>query len=383
MSATVADGPGALLDAVAAFARERVAPGAAAWSMGAEPDQALFEAAGALGLTRLCAPVAAGGGGHGFAVKAKACALLAAADFGFAMGVVNTHNAALRLACSAAPALAASLLPDLLAGRAAACTALTEPGAGSDVAAIATTARRPPGGGWRLDGEKTWIVNGRRAAVAVVYAQCGAAGDSGGVAAFAVPLDAPGCARYPLDAPFAQTSMGVGGFTLTDVRLSDDHLLLPPGAAFDAILDEINGARAYVAAMACAMLAAAVDAAGDWGARRRSFGRPLWDHQSWRFGLAAAAVDLAAARALTDAAVDAVQDGAPAQMLSAQAKLAAIAACKRHLPALMHAMGAEGLRAEHPFARHLAAAQIAALTDGSTEMLLERVARLMRRDTRA
>lgn len=371
-------GAGEMLDAVAAFARDRVAPAAGAWAMGAEPDPVLFEAAAALGLMRLSVPEAAGGLGLGFGEKARACAALAAADFGFAMAVVNTHNAALRIAASAPPALAARLLPDLLSGRVAACTALTEPGTGSDVAAMVTTARRVPGG-WRLDGEKAWIVNGRRAALAIVYAQCGEPGDSAGIAAFAVPLDAPGCTRYPLDSPLAQTAMGTGGFTFADVRLPDDHLLFPPGTAFGAILDEINGARAYVAAMACAMLDAAIGAAGAWGESRRSFGQTLWEHQAWRLGLAAAAVDLAAARALTDAAVAAVDGGAPAQMLCAQAKLSATAACQRHLPVLLHAMGAEGLRPDHPMTRHLAAAQIATLTDGSTEMLLERVARLMRR----
>jgi len=372
----------ALLASVAAFAREEVAPQAAAWSMGAAPEPALLERAGALGLMRIEVPLAAGGLSLGFALKARLCALLAAADFGFAMSVVNTQNAALRLARSARPRIVEALLPDLLAGRASACTALTEPGAGSDVAAMAMTARRVTGG-WRLDGEKTWIVNARHARVAIVYAQCAEPGDAAGIGAFAVPLDGRGCRRRALDAPFAQTSTGTGGIVLEDCRLSEDHQLVPPGEAFGAILDEINGARAYVAAMCCAMLGAALDIAGDHGERRISFGRPLRDHQAWRFILARAGVDLAAARRLTDAAVAAVDAGAPAQLVSAQAKLAAVAACQRHLPELLHAMGAEGLRAEHPFARHLAAAQIAALTDGSTEMLLERVARLMRRPSPA
>lgn len=368
-----------VLSAAAAFARDRVAPAAAGWAAGEAPAPALFEAAAALGLMRLQVPTAEGGLGHGFALRAAVCEALAGADFGFAMAVVNTHNAALKIATQASPAMRARFLPDLLAGRAAACAALTEPGAGSDFAAIATRAERT-GDGWVLTGEKAWIINARRAAVSIVYAQCGAPGDRDGIAAFVVPLAAEGVRTYPLDSAFAQTAIGTGGFTLDGVRLSDDHLMLPPGEAFRSILGEINGARVYVAAMCCGMMQAALDAAADRGATRKSFGKPLAAHQGWRFAHARAAVSLAAARALTREAVEAVVAdgrGAEAQRLSAMAKVQATDAALAVLPALMHAMGAEGLSPRHPFARHIAAAQAAALTDGSTEMLLERVARLL------
>lgn len=360
----------------AAFARDAVAPQAPDWSMGAEPPAGLFAEAAALGLTGIETPRAQGGLGLGFGAKARVCEVLAAADFGFAMAVVNTHNVAVNLALRAAPAVRARYLPDLLSGAVHACTALTEPGAGSDFAAVAMRARREDGG-WRLTGEKTWLVNGRRAGVAVVHAQCGEPGDRDGIAAFVVPLDAPTCTRHALDSAFAQTSIGAGGFTLSEHAVPADHLLLPPGAAFGAILAEINGARAYVAAMCCGMLGAALDAARAHGARRHAFGRPLAGHQAWRLAAAEAATDLAAARALTREAVAAVEAEAPeAQILAAQAKIHATGVCVRRLPELMHLAGAEGLSPRLPFARHLAAAQSATLTDGSTEMLLERVARL-------
>ncbi|MEM8598244.1 MAG: acyl-CoA dehydrogenase family protein [Pseudomonadota bacterium] len=361
------------------FAKELVAPAAAAWSLGAAPAMGLFERAGALGLLAVEVPRHAGGLGLGFAAKVRAAEAIAAVDFGFAMALINTQNVALRLVKSAAPEVWQPILPDLLTGRASACTALTEPGAGSDFGAITTTARRE-GDGWLLDGEKTWIINARHAALSIVYAQCGDIGDRDGIGAFIVPLNSPGCRRYPLHTPFSLTSMGTGGFRFEGVLLPADHLLFAPGEAFGAILDEINGARAYVAALCCAMLAAAIEEAGEYGESRESFGRPLARHQAWRLQLARAGVDLAAARALTDRAIAAVDTGAPAQMLAAQAKIAAVEICRQRLPELLHLMGAEGLRAERCFSRHLAAAEIAALTDGSTEMLLERLHRLMRRE---
>jgi alkylation response protein AidB-like acyl-CoA dehydrogenase len=101
------------------------------------------------------------------------------------------------------------------------------------------------------------------------------------------------------------------------------------------------------------------------------------NHQAWRLTLAQAQTDLAATQALTDRAVAAVTAQDPAaQILAAQAKVHAVQTAQHHLPALLHAMGAEGLRPTHGLTRHLAAVQSAALTDGAVAPLLERVARL-------
>ncbi len=83
--------------------------------------------AATIGLTRIEVPVEVGGLGLGFRAKAEACAIIAAADFGLAMSLVNTHNVAKRIATTAPPDVAAKLLPELLSGRVSACTALTEP----------------------------------------------------------------------------------------------------------------------------------------------------------------------------------------------------------------------------------------------------------------
>lgn len=372
----MSDADQGLLARTEAFAADHVAPAAAAWSMGAAPDAAIFAKAADIGLTGLEVPVDLGGSGCGFALKADASAALAGADFGFAMSVINTQNVAARLVRSAPAHLRDRYLPGLLAGRISACTALTEPGAGSDFAAVATRARRTRTG-WTLDGEKAWIINGRHAGLAMVFAQCAQGGGGDGIGGFLVDLAAPGVRRHPLDGGFSQTSIGTGGFVLDGVDLPEDHLLLAPGTAFKSVMTEINGARAYVAAMCCGMLGAALAQAAAYGARRRTFGKPLAAHQAWRLKLALAHTDLAAARALIGQAAQAIDGGGgDVQLLSAQAKVHAVGVCQRHLPVLLHAVGAEGLRPGHCFSRHIAAVHMAALTDGATDMLLERVARL-------
>jgi alkylation response protein AidB-like acyl-CoA dehydrogenase len=360
------------LVAVGTFASARLAPAATGWAASGIPDPALFRATGDLGLFGIELPVSAGGLGFGFAHKAAVCAELAAVDFGFAMSVVNTHNVALRLHQSALD-LAARHLPGLLSGQVAACTALTEPGAGTDVAAMQTRAVETSQG-WVLTGAKDWIVNAQHAGLAIVFATCGEGQGAGALGAFLVDLAAPGVTRHASGTGLPLGGMGTGGFALDGVQA--EALILPPGTAFGAILSEINGARAYVAAMCCAMLGAAIGTVAAHGRNRATFGTTLIDHQAWRLALAQAQTDLSAARALTDLAVAAMPAGAGAQLLAAQAKVHAVQTCQRHLPALLHAMGAEGLRPAHGLTRHLAAVQAAALTDGAIAPLLERVARL-------
>ncbi|MDU8912301.1 acyl-CoA dehydrogenase family protein [Aestuariicoccus sp. MJ-SS9] len=361
------------LDRVDAFARGPVARAAPGWSMGQTPDPGLIRDAAAIGLTGITTPTAFGGKGQGFATLAEACETLAAVEFGFAMSLVNTQNVGLRLCLSASDAVRDMYLPRLLSGEISACTALTEPGVGTDFAAVTTRATEADGT-WRIRGEKTWIINGRHAGLAMVFAQCGADRDATGIGGFLVDLNQPGVRRYPIDSGFAQTSMGTGGFVLEDAVAAG--LLLPPGGAFKSILTEINAARCYVAAMCNGLLGEAIAQAAAYGAQRESFGKPLDQHAAWRQPLGAAATDLAASRALTGRAVSQIATGQDAQLSAAKAKIAATETAQRHIPQMLHAMGAAGLRPEYCFTRHLAAAHIAGFTDGATGILRDRVARL-------
>jgi len=362
---------------IQAFAKTELTPAAAGWSMGQSPDAAMYSKSGGLGLTGIQVPRDLGGQDLGFAVKAQVCGILAYADFGFAMSLINSHNVAARLCRSAVPTLRDRYLPSLLSGQTSACTALTEPSTGSDFAAIRTKALSD-GDNWVLSGEKRWIVNGRHAGLAIVFAKCGDVDDASGIAAFLVDLTAPGVRRYAIESGFSQTSIGTGGFVLDAVELPGANLLLPAGTAFKSILTEINGARTYVAAMCNGMLRAALDQATVYGTVRHSFGKPLNAHPGWQAALERAGEALTASEDCTAKAIQLIDSAQDAQLAAAQAKIKAVESCQHHLPELMHAMGAEGLLPNYPFTRHLAATQMAALADGATNILRERVARLTR-----
>lgn len=352
-------------------------PGAPRWEVERRIAREAIAAAADIGLTGLEVPLAWGGLGLGYAVKARVAEILGAADFGFTMSLLNTHNIAAKLAREAPPELARRYLPDLLSGRRLGCTALTEPSAGSDFGAIVTAATRTPQG-WRLDGAKAWITNAAQAEVIVLYAQTAAGSGGRGIACFLVDAQRPGFVREPAFALTGQHAIGAGGFRLEGYLATDAEMLQPPGRAFKSALASINGARCYIAAMCNGMVGEALRVALDHGRTRQAFGRPLADHQGWRWRLAEASTELAASRLLVAQTAAQIEAGADAQLAAAQAKLFATRLAERQLPVLAQAMGAEGLREIHPFGRHLAGARVASFVDGSSEMLLERIAALQR-----
>lgn len=361
---------------VEAFATDVLARSAGRWSMGEALDSSIFMKAAELGLFGIEMPRKLGGLAMKFTAKAKICEILASEDFGFAMSVINTHNVAVRLTASGSDGLQSKYLPGLLSGRISACTALTEPSTGTDFAAITCRAVRTVSG-WKISGEKSWIVNARHAGLAVVFAQCGKESGPSHIGAFLVDLNADGVSRYAIDTPFSQTSIATGGFILDEVTLDEDNLLLLPRNAFKEILNEINGARIYVAAMCHGMLSNAIRQAENYGRVRHSFGKPLNAYPDWQSSIDEATSANESIKRIFNKAITQFESGGDSQLLAAQAKIAAVEANQRHLPQLLHAMGAEGLRPQYCFSRHLAATQLASLTDGATSMLKSRVKKLL------
>jgi len=351
------------------FADRVVALRAVDWARSGTFDTGTMREAAALGWLGLQVPQAEGGAGLPFSVKSRLTEILAGADFGFALALVNTMNIGYKL-CRDAPHLAARYLADLTSGARLASTALTEPGAGTDFAAISTRAERS-GDGWVLNGAKAWIINAAASDVILTYAQTEPGSRGAGIAAFLIDGRREGFARMEPFRLSAQHSIGVGGFELRDYRAAGDEMVQRPGEAFRYAMNDINGARTYVGAMCCGMVAKALEIAADHGNRRQTFGRPLVQHQGWRWSLAEADIDLAAARALVRAAEARVDTGEDARHEAARAKVFATRMAERHLPALGQLMGAEGLRDAWPFGRHMAGAKIAGLVDGSSEILLD------------
>lgn len=226
------------------------------------------------------------------------------ADFAFAMQGLGTGVVSL----FGTPEQKALCCPPVRDGTAIAAFALSEPDAGSDVAAMSTTATRLPDG-WRLDGVKTWISNGGIADRYVVFARTGEAPGARGISAFIVPADAPGLSiaeRIDVIAPHPLATL-----LFEDCRLPADALVGKPGGGFAMAMANLDIFRPTVAAAALGMGLRALDEATRRAKSRIMFGAPLADLQLTQAALADSVAELEAAALLVFRAAWAKDQGKP------------------------------------------------------------------------
>lgn len=367
------------LETAARFRREIVEPNAAQWEAEKQQPVAALKQAADAGLMRLETPVEAGGFGLSFLTKLALCEDMSRADMPFIFALVNTQNVAARLATGGNIRHLEEYVPRILSGDMFAATALSEPGAGSDFAGITTHAAKVDGG-WELTGEKGWITNAGIANLFVTYAQCDPNAGWRGVGSFLVDATKPGFSRV---APYALSGghgIGAGGFKLDRFFVADEDVLAGPSAGFKSAMSGVNGARVYVAAMCAGLVADALEKAVSYGAIRKAFGEPLLGHQGLKWSLADVATELEAMRALTHWAGTLIEEERDAVTRAAQAKKFATERAVTLIEACIQAMGANGLREEHGLGRHLISAKIAGYTDGSIEMMNERIGAALQKE---
>ena len=173
---------------------------------------------------------------------------------------------------------------------------------------------------------------------------------------------------------------GAGGFKLDRYFVADEDVLGGPGDGFKSAMSGVNGARVYVAAMCAGIVANALEKAVSYGAMRKAFGEPLLNHQGLKWSLADVATELEAMRTLTHSAGVLIEEGGDAVTRAAQAKKFATERAVSLIEACIQAMGANGLREEHGLGRHLISAKILGYTDGSIEMMNERIGAALQKE---
>jgi alkylation response protein AidB-like acyl-CoA dehydrogenase len=372
-----------LIDRAAAFTRDAVAPHAQSWERDRVMPVETFRAAAAQGFCGMMVPRDQGGLGIPFSAAMGVFEEIATACMAFAFSLEVQNNTARSIATSGSPDQVARYLPGLLSGDIIAAFLLTEPGAGSDAAAITTTARRD-GDGWVISGDKAWVTNASTADLLCVFAQtdpeqANRSDKWRGIATFLVEADHPGVERLAAYELMGGHAMGTGGFSFTDCRVGGDALFRGPGVGFKEAMRGIEVARAGVATLCCGMMRAGLDTALAHAAERRAFGRATIEFQGLQWMLADVATDLEAARLLTHAAAQAIDDG-HGTVAASHAKKFATRAALKGLADCMQVMGAAGYKADHPLGRHLACAKMAHYLDGTTEIQNLIIARDLTRD---
>ncbi|MGH7568490.1 MAG: acyl-CoA dehydrogenase family protein [Gemmatimonadales bacterium] len=257
-------------------------------------------------------------------------------------------------------------LAPVVAGRAMASFAMTEPDAGSDAAALTTAARRD-GASYLLNGTKTFISNAGIADFYTVFAATDRSKGAKGISCFVVPADAPGLrfvGPLVLSAPHP-----LGEIAFEDCRVDAASRLGAEGDGFKLGLATLDRVRATVAAAACGMGARALREALAYATARRQFGQPLAEFQLVQEKLARMATDLTAARLLTYRAAWTKDSGAERVTLeAAMAKAFATEAAQRIVDDAVQVLGGRGVLASHPVDRLYRAVRALRIYEGTTEI---------------
>ncbi|MEU5050443.1 acyl-CoA dehydrogenase family protein [Streptomyces sp. NPDC021096] len=256
-------------------------------------------------------------------------------------------------------------LPEVVAGRAVAAFALSEPGAGSDAAALELRAERTADG-WRLTGEKCWISNAPDADLYTVFARTGPAPGAAGVTAFLLPADRPGLGGHPLEmlAPHP-----VGALTFDAVPAGPDDVIGEVGGGFRVAMSTLDLFRPSVGAFAVGMARAALGAALAHAGERHAFGGPLKNLQAVSHQLAEMATRTEAAALLVYAAAAAYDAGEPGiARRSAMAKLFATETAQYVVDAAVQIHGARALRHGHLLEHLYREVRAPRIYEGATEV---------------
>ena len=263
-------------------------------------------------------------------------------------------------------AAAARWVPEIIAGRAMAAFAMTEPEAGSDVAAIATQAARN-GDAYVLNGLKTYISNAGIADVYTVFASTDPAAGSRGISCFVVPADSKGL-RF-VRPQILSSPHPLGEIAFEECRVPAANRLGEEGRGFALGLKTLDRLRSTVGAAACGMAARALAEAIRHAGMRRQFGKPLAEFQLVQEKLARMATGLTAARLLVYRAAWAADRGAARVTLeAAMAKAFATEAAQQIVDEAVQVLGGAGVLASHPVDRLYRSVRALRIYEGTTEI---------------
>ncbi|MCE1237899.1 MAG: acyl-CoA dehydrogenase family protein [Hyphomicrobiales bacterium] len=358
----------AIRDMARAFARERLAPGAAARDRAhAFPGEELKEM-GRLGLLGMVVPEAWGGSDVGAVAYAAVLEEIAAGD-GACSTILSVHNS---VGCGPIVKFGTEeqkrrFLPKLAAGEWIGGFALTEPHAGSDASDLKTRARRD-GDRYILNGSKQFITSGKNADVVIVFAVTDPTAGKKGISAFIVPTSTPGYRVVRVEEKLGQHASDTCQLAFDDMEIPVELRLGAEGEGYKIALSNLEGGRIGIAAQAVGMARAAFEAARDYARERVTFGRPIVEHQAIAFRLASMATEIEAARQLVLHAADLREAGEPCLTEACMAKLFASEMAERVASAALQIHGGAGYMADYPVERIWRDVRVCQIYEGTSDI---------------
>ncbi|RPF54077.1 acyl-CoA dehydrogenase [Aquisalibacillus elongatus] len=350
------------------FAENEVAPTAAERDEEERFDREIFDQMAELGLTGIPWPEEYGGIGSDFV------------SYAIAVEELSRVCASTGVTLSAHISLASwpiytygneeqkkNFLQRLATGEALGAYALSEPGAGSDVASMRTTAKED-GDHYVLNGNKVWITNGGVADIYVVFAKTDVDAKHKGISAFIVEKGTDGFSFGKKEQKLGIRSSPTTELIFENCRVPKENMLGKEGDGFKIAMTTLDGGRNGIAAQAVGIAQGALDASTDYAKEREQFGKSIAKNQGISFKLADMATQVEASRLLTYQAAYNESEGLPYQKESAMAKLYAGDTAMKVTVEAVQVFGGYGYTKDYPVERYMRDAKITQIYEGTQEI---------------
>jgi len=361
----------ALFELTAQLADAELRPAAdAAERDGRFPRQA-FRVLGKAGLLGLPYPERFGGGGQPYETYLQVVEELATAWLTVALGLSVHTLTCFPLVAVGTPEQQERWLPGMLGGELLGAYCLSEPGSGSDAAALRTAAEAD-GPDFVINGVKAWISHAGVADFYTLFART--SGDptsqdrARGISCLYVPADTPGVLAAPAERKMGMRASVTAQMIFDGARVPATHLIGDEGKGFAIALAALDAGRLGIAACATGLAQAALSAAVAYAGQRRQFGRPVGDFQGMSFMLADMATAVAAARALYLSAARRKDAGQPYGPQAAMAKLFASDVAMRVTTDAVQVLGGYGYVEDFPAERYLREAKVLQIVEGTNQI---------------
>ena len=260
-------------------------------------------------------------------------------------------------------------LPSVVSGRGGlAALALTEPGAGSDLAGGVSTRAIIQGGGWVLNGTKAWCTNAAIAEYIIVLARTNPDAGAHSLSMFIVPTDSSGLHIGPAEKKLGLKGSPTNGFTLEDVHLPMETLLGSEGHGLAQTLTVLSGGRISIGALAVGLAQSAFEDACAYARQREAFGHPIAELQAIQWMLADAATEINAARLMVHQAAWRKGEGLPFGLQASMAKLFASEMAERVCRNAIQIHGGYGYSREYPVELSYRDARLMTIGEGTSEI---------------
>ncbi|HSK23060.1 MAG TPA: acyl-CoA dehydrogenase family protein [Egicoccus sp.] len=356
-----------LLELVEGFRRETVAPAADGYERDHAFPRPLFDQMARMDLTGLPFGEDVGGSSLPFATYLMVVEELSRGFLALGLGLSVHTLATWGIDTHATDEQRQRFVPDLVAGRALGAYSLSEPGSGSDAAAMTTTARRD-GEVYRLDGVKAWVTHGGVADRYLVMARTGEPG-ARGISAFVVDADQPGLTVAAPEQKMGMWASPTAQLAFDDAPVPADRLIGgEEGQGFRIAMASLEGGRLGIAACATGLAQAALDAALVYAREREQFGQPIATFQGVSFMLADMATRTEAARALYQSAADRRDHGYDVGKVAAMSKLFATDAAMQTTTDAVQVFGGYGYTTDFPVERYMREAKVLQIVEGTNQI---------------